>query len=81
MLNGLVFNNVNMSGTSFEDANMSGWIVNNANLSGLRLTNANLAGVSISGCRNVAHMLIDGIAVADLLAAYEASKGQKIVEV
>lgn len=71
-LSGSEFKDVNMSGASFDDANLSGWIVNNANLAGLRLTSANLAGVRISGCRNVGTMTIDGISVADLLAAYEA---------
>jgi hypothetical protein len=73
-LSGSVFDDVNISGASFENANMSGWMVNNANLAGLRVTNADVAGVQIADCRNVEHMVINGIAVGDLLAAYEAQK-------
>jgi uncharacterized protein YjbI with pentapeptide repeats len=76
-LSGSVFNDVNISGASFENANMAGWTVNNANLAGLRVTNADLSGVMISKCRNVGNMLIDGVTVADLLAAYEARQGEK----
>ena len=73
-LSGSVFDDVNISGASFENANMSGWMVNNANLAGLRVTNADVAGVQIADCRNVEHMVITGIGVGDLLAAYEAQK-------
>ncbi|MBV9076440.1 MAG: pentapeptide repeat-containing protein [Methylobacteriaceae bacterium] len=73
-LSGSEFRDVNISGASFDDANMSGWIVTNANLAGLRVTNANLAGVRLSACRNVGTMTIDGISVADLLAAYERGR-------
>jgi hypothetical protein len=76
-LSGSVFDDVNISGASFENADMSGWLVNNANLSGLRVTNANVAGVQISDCSNVERMTINGIAVGDLLAAYEAGNVYK----
>jgi uncharacterized protein YjbI with pentapeptide repeats len=79
-LSGSVFNDVNISGASFENANMAGCTVNNANLAGLRVTNADLSGVTISKCRNVGNMLIDGVTVADLLAAYEARNGQKAAD-
>ncbi len=74
--------NVNLSGISVDDANMSGARIHNANLSGLlvdvatlagaHITKANLTGVSISDCV-LDGMMINGIRVLDLLAAYEES--------
>ena len=65
-----------LSGSSFEDINMSGWRVDNVNLAGLRLSHANLAGAAITNCR-LEGMTIEGIAVADLLAAYRAAQAGK----
>jgi uncharacterized protein YjbI with pentapeptide repeats len=70
---GTSYKNINMSGSVFDDINMSGWRVDNVNLAGLRLSRANLAGASISNCR-LEGMTIEGIPVADLLAAYRATQ-------
>lgn len=53
-------------------ADLSGWRVNNANLSGLHITKANLAGASIAESQTEG-MTIDGIALADLMAAWRAA--------
>jgi uncharacterized protein YjbI with pentapeptide repeats len=65
------FNDVNFAGARFEDANLSGWSVRNANFAGLRISNADLRGTSIVDCLTTG-MTIDGIAVAELMAAYRA---------
>ncbi len=52
---------------------MSGWRVHDVNLSGLRITKANLAGVTISESR-FEGMMIEGILVSDLMAAYKAAQ-------
>jgi uncharacterized protein YjbI with pentapeptide repeats len=65
------FNDVNFAGACFQDANLSGWTVRNANLSGLRISKADLRGALIVDCL-IAGMTIDGIAVAELIAAYRA---------
>ena len=67
-----VVTDVSLAGAAIDDANMSGWRVNNANLSGLRITRANLSGASIAESQT-AGMTIDGIQLADLMAAYRAA--------
>jgi uncharacterized protein YjbI with pentapeptide repeats len=70
-LSGATFRNVNFAGAHFEDANLSGWNVRNANFARLRINKADLRGASIVDSLT-AGMTIDGIAVAELLAAYRA---------
>jgi len=70
-LSGATFKNVNFAGAHFEDANLSGWNVRNANFARLRINKADLRGASIADSLT-AGMTIDGIAVADLQAAYRA---------
>jgi|SRR5580698_9515222 uncharacterized protein YjbI with pentapeptide repeats len=65
------FNDVNFAGARFEDANLSGWRVRNANLSGLSISKADLRGAAIADCLT-AGMTIDGIPVAELMAAWRA---------
>jgi uncharacterized protein YjbI with pentapeptide repeats len=66
---------VNFAGARFEDANLSGWSVRNANFAGLRISNADLRGTSIVDSLT-AGMTIDGISVAELMAAYRALTGE-----
>ena len=68
-LSGAVFKNVNLAQAAIIDANMSGWSVRNANLSGLRISQADLTNASIVESLT-SGMTIDGILVADLMAAY-----------
>jgi uncharacterized protein YjbI with pentapeptide repeats len=70
-LSGAKFRNVNFAGAQFEDVNLSGWNVRNATLARLRINKADLRGASIVDSLT-AGMTIDGIAVAELLAAYRA---------
>jgi uncharacterized protein YjbI with pentapeptide repeats len=69
------FNDVNFAGAHFEDANLSGWTVRNANFSGLMISKADLRGASIVDCLTTG-MTIDGIAVAEMMAAYRALTGE-----
>jgi uncharacterized protein YjbI with pentapeptide repeats len=66
------FQDVNLSQATIHDANLSGGHVQDVNLSGLRISNANLSGASIVDSLTDG-MTINGIAVADLLAAYRAA--------
>jgi uncharacterized protein YjbI with pentapeptide repeats len=63
------FNDVNFAGARFEDANLSGWSVRNANFSGLKISKADMRGASFVDCLT-AGMTIEGISVAELMAAY-----------
>jgi uncharacterized protein YjbI with pentapeptide repeats len=69
------FNDVNFAGARFEDANLSGWTVRNANFSGLRIIKADLRDASIVDSL-MGGMTIDGIAVAELMAAYRVLTGK-----
>jgi uncharacterized protein YjbI with pentapeptide repeats len=71
-LSGVTFSDVNLAGAMIDDANMSGCRIGNANLRELRISGANLTGASIVECVTDG-MTIDGIAVADLMAAYRAA--------
>jgi uncharacterized protein YjbI with pentapeptide repeats len=66
------FNGVNLAGATIGDANMAGLRVHDASLSGLRISNAALTRASIVESA-MDGMTIDGIAVADLVAAYRAA--------
>ena len=70
-LSGSTFKNVNFAGAEFEDVNLSGWSVRNANFSRLEITNADLRGTMIVDSLTQG-MTIDGIPVAELMAAYRA---------
>jgi len=62
-----------LSGSIFNDVNFAGTSITNANLSGLRVTDANLTGATFDDC-NTTGLTINGIALADLLAAYQSSR-------
>lgn len=72
----------NLTGSSFHDVDLTGTKITNARLQKLELQDidfseslildANLSRVEIRDC-NVNGMLINGVAVADLFAAYQAS--------
>lgn len=88
VLSGSVFDDVNISGATFHNANMSGWRIDDANLSGLAIDNANLSGaritnVNLAGATIVSAMLdgmtINGVAVTDLLATYNAKLSEQKV--
>jgi uncharacterized protein YjbI with pentapeptide repeats len=70
-LSGATFKNVNFAGAQFEDANLAGWSVRNVNLAGLKMNNADLRGASIVDSLT-SGMTIDGIELAELLAAHRA---------
>ena len=75
------FSETNLSGSSFDDVDMSKVAVSRANLAGARfedvnlsegvIENANLTGLEIRDS-NLEGMRINGVAVADLLAAYRS---------
>jgi uncharacterized protein YjbI with pentapeptide repeats len=73
-LSGSISGDVNVSGVSCEKVNMSGWRINNVNLAGLRISKANLASASIVDSWTDSMMTIEGIPVANLMAAYRAAK-------
>lgn len=73
---GARFNDVNLAGATINDANMSDWRVQNVNLTRLQINcNADLTGASIAESVTDG-MTIDGIPVADLLAAYRTAHPQ-----
>jgi uncharacterized protein YjbI with pentapeptide repeats len=65
-LSGSQFRNTDISGSSFEDLDMSGWRVRNVNLAGASFVDARFEGATI-----------DGVAVTDLLAYWQAGHGAK----
>jgi len=80
-LSGSSFTDVNLSGATFTDVDLARAKVENANLSGLRVRNVNLSGLQISAAdlrrasiedSLMESMTIDGIPVAELIAAYGA---------
>jgi catechol 2,3-dioxygenase-like lactoylglutathione lyase family enzyme len=72
-LSGSTFCDVNLSGATFDDVSLAGAKMTDVNLSGLGISNANLTGASLLDCRTDG-MTINGIAVADLMAAYRSSR-------
>jgi uncharacterized protein YjbI with pentapeptide repeats len=60
------------SGSTFTNINLSGAVFNDVNLSGAVFKDVNLSGAAIADCR-IDGMTIEGIAVADLMAAYRAA--------
>jgi uncharacterized protein YjbI with pentapeptide repeats len=71
-LTGAAFTDVNLAGATINDVNLAGATIDNANLSGLRISQADLRGASIVESLTDG-MTIDGITVANLLAAYQAA--------
>jgi uncharacterized protein YjbI with pentapeptide repeats len=63
----------NLSRFQVDDATMANSWFNNVNLSGSKIANANLSAVAIENCL-YAGMIIDGVKVSDLFAAYNAAK-------
>ena len=74
-LSGASFDDVNLSGATIRNANLSGWKIEDVTLANLRVTNADLRGVSIADCLTEG-MTIDGIAVADMMAAYRNAQSK-----
>ena len=74
-MSGSKFTDVNLKGAAFKDVNLAEVTIHDANLSGLRISQADLSGASIVESLTDG-MTINGIAVADLLAAYEAVKSK-----
>ena len=72
-LSGSTFTNVKLAGAAFEDVDLSGASIHNAKLSGLQISDANLTGASITESLTDG-MTINGIPLADLLAAYRAAQ-------
>jgi len=72
-MSGSTFTDVNLSAATFEDVNLAGTSITDANLSGVRIQQANLTGASVVDSLTDG-MTIEGIAVADLIAAYRAAK-------
>jgi uncharacterized protein YjbI with pentapeptide repeats len=70
-LTGSRFHNVRLADARFIDVNLSGAGFEDVTLAGATSNNANLSRVAITDCR-LDGMTIEGIAVADLLAAYRA---------
>jgi hypothetical protein len=78
-MSGSTFTDVSLSGANFYDVNFSGAVIHNGNLSELRAENVNLAGAQILDAdltgvsiakSAMEGMTIDGILVAELMAAY-----------
>jgi len=72
-MSGPTFTDVNLSAATFEDVILAGTSITDANLSGVRIQQANLTGASVVDSLTDG-MTIEGIAVADLIAAYRAAK-------
>ena len=69
------FNDVKLSGAVFNDVNLTGATIQNANLANLRIRDADLRGASIVDSQTDG-MMINGIPVADLLAAYRVARSE-----
>jgi uncharacterized protein YjbI with pentapeptide repeats len=67
------FHDVSLTGATIQNADLSGSKLRDVNLSSVRITQANLTGASIADCLTDG-MTINGIEVADLMAAYRAAK-------
>lgn len=74
-LSGSVFENVNLAGARFHDVRLSGVIVENADMAGAQISDVNLTGASIKS-GHTDGMTINGIAVADLFAAYRTANSE-----
>jgi uncharacterized protein YjbI with pentapeptide repeats len=74
-LSGSTFTDVNLANAKFDNVTLARATIHNANLADLRISNADLRGASISQS-TMKGMTIDGIDVAELLAAYRAARAQ-----
>jgi len=72
-LSGAAFDNVNLSNLKIQNATMAGTSIQDASLAGVQVTNADLRNVVIADCL-VDGMTIEGVSVAEMMAAYRASK-------
>jgi uncharacterized protein YjbI with pentapeptide repeats len=63
------FNNVSLSSCTFTQVNFSGATIGGSNMTGVVFDDVNHPGLAIADC-SLAGATIDGIPVADLLAAY-----------
>jgi uncharacterized protein YjbI with pentapeptide repeats len=72
-LSGATFTDVNLAGATIENADLSRWCVRNANLNRLKIVSADLRHAAIEDSL-LDGMTIDGIAVAELMAAHRALK-------
>ncbi len=63
----------NLSRFQVDDATMANSWFNNVNLSSSKIEHANLSAVAIENCL-YAGMIIDGVKVTDLFAAYNAAR-------
>jgi uncharacterized protein YjbI with pentapeptide repeats len=71
-LSGSTFTNVKLAHAAFDDVDLAGATIHNARLSAVRISDANLTGASITGSQTEG-MTINGISLADLMAAYRAA--------
>jgi len=69
----LLADNADLRGSSFRNANLSAATFDDVNLAKAKLNNVNLSGVEIADA-NIEGMMIDGVSVADALAAYRKGK-------
>ncbi len=74
-MSGSIFVDVNLKGAAFKDVSLAGATIHEANLSGLLISQADLSGACIVESLTDG-MTINGIALADMLAAYEAVKSK-----
>ena len=72
-LAGSRFDDVNLSGSSFSNARLQDGRFADVNLTGTVIANADLHRVDVRDC-NLDGMLIDGLLVTDLLAAYRRQR-------
>ena len=70
---GSVFHNVNMTGVSFGDVNMSKARLRHITFAGSQFSDVDLSNVVLTGCK-VDSMVVDGIQMKDLIAAYRKGK-------
>ncbi len=64
---------MDLSGSVFVDVNFAGTSITDVNFTGLRVSDANLTDAVFNDCKTDG-MTINGIAVADLMAAYRAAR-------
>ena len=72
-LSSSTFEDVTLAGSTFSNVNLSGTTITDAAMENLTITEANLTGLKISDC-NTNGMLINGVPVAELQAAYRATR-------
>ena len=71
-----IFSNVNLSGATIHNANLTGIEIKDASLAQLRITNCDLRNAIFSDCLTDG-ILIDGIPLAKMMAAYSAAKAKQ----